>query len=215
MMSMFLFLSSFAQPTYNLPHASNTPSGVNLSLGTGVAALRAGPLPAIRGTASWNYQNTMIRASTTVYVGQSTERFDVLSVRQLIINNDSFRLAPTLMLAHHEGVTSFDQRSTSRIGLAMDAGKGAWKWDISLNILGAELRPNSGLAQLSVFDTVLAFESGIRYQIKDNHFFRMGFLGPMPTLQYTIPFDHFRLAITGSTLGDQHLLHADVVYQLP
>ena len=154
----------------------------------------------------------MVRVTSTSYFGQSTERFDVLSVRHLLINNDSFRLAPTLMFAHHEGVTSMDQRSTARLGVAMEAGKGKWKWDMSLHAVGASFRQAKGFEQLSVFDTVVALESGIRYQIKEDHFFRMGFLGPMPTLQYALPFGTYRLDITGATLGDQHLLHVDVVY---
>ena len=205
-------LSSFAQPTYNLPHASPS-SGWSVSLGSGVAALRAGPLPAFRGTAAWNHQGTMLRLTSTSYFGQSTERFDVLSVRHLIVNNDSFRLAPTVMLAHHEGVSEMDQRSTARLGVAMEAGKGTWKWDMSLNAVGASFRQKTGFEQLSVFDTVIALESGIRYQIKEDHFFRMGFLGPMPTLQYALPLGSYRVDITGSTLGDQHIFHVDVVYR--
>ena len=205
-------LSSFAQPTYNLPNASPS-SGWSVSLGSGVAALRAGPLPAFRGTASWNHQGTMLRLTSTSYFGQSTERFDVLSVRHLIINNKSFRLAPTVMLAHHEGVNNMDQRSTARLGVAMEAGKGTWKWDMSLNAVGTSFRQKTGLEQLSVFDTVIALESGIRYQIKEDHFFRMGFLGPMPTLQYALPIGTYRVDITGSTLGDQHIFHVDLVYR--
>lgn len=205
-------LSSFAQPTYNLPHASPS-SGWSVSLGSGVAALRAGPLPAFRGTVAWNHQGTMLRLTSTSYFGQSTERFEVLSVRHLIVNNDSFRLAPTVMLAHHEGVSEMDQRSTARLGVAMEAGKGTWKWDMSLNAVGASFRQKTGFEQLSVFDTAIALESGIRYQIKEDHFFRMGFLGPMPTLQYTLPLGPYRVDITGSTLGDQHIFHVDVVYR--
>ena len=62
---------------------------------------------------------------------------------------------------------------------------------------------------LTPFDTLLAIETGFRYEFSENHFFRFALLGPMGTLRYARPIGPVQIEITGSTLGDQHLLQID------
>ena len=92
---------AFAQTTYNLPNASHSENGFNGSFGTGVAALRSGPLPSVRTTFSYNQDNLGVFLTNTIYQGVYTEGFDVLSLKYNVVNRDGFRFAPTIMLADH------------------------------------------------------------------------------------------------------------------
>lgn len=214
---MIALLLSLAQanPTYNLPNAAVLPSKGSVYVGSGMAALRAGPLPSLRLGGTWQQDAWMLHANSTLYFGQSNERFDNISIRYLVVQSPSFRLAPTLMISHHEGATTLDRRTNGRLGIAMDAGSGKWKWDLSANIVGMGLRLHrtEPLFLLSPFDTLIAFESGFRYEFSEEHFFRFALLGPMPTLRYGLPIGkgNYRLDITGATLGTQHMLQIDVV----
>ncbi|MAA79865.1 MAG: hypothetical protein CL916_11460 [Deltaproteobacteria bacterium] len=214
-MIALLFSLIYANPTYNLPNAAVLSSEMSIYAGSGMAALRAGPLPSIRLGGTWQKDAWMLHANSTLYIGQSNERFDNVSFRYLLVQNPSFRLAPTVMLSHHEGATELDRRTTGRLGLAMDAGKGKWKWDLSINVVGMGYRMHrqDPVYMLSTFDTLVAFESGFRYEFSEQHFFRFALLGPMPTLRYGIPFGkgNYRIDITGATLGTQNLLQFDVV----
>jgi len=214
MIALLLSLAN-ANPTYNLPNASILSTEGSIFVGSGMAALRAGPLPSIRLGGTWQRDAWTLHANSTLYIGQSNERFDNLSLRYLVVQNPSFRLAPTLLVSHHEGATALDRRTTGRLGLAMEAGKGKWKWDLSVNMVGMGLRLNrvEPMFMLSTFDTLIAFESGFRYEFSEEHFFRFALLGPMPTLRYGLPIGegNYRIDITGATLGTQHLFQLDVV----
>ena len=82
-MIFWLLNSAFAQTTYNLPSASLDAEGTTYSIGVGVAALRAGPLPSVRTTVSHHTSDLGLYLTNTVYQGVNTEGFDVLSARYL------------------------------------------------------------------------------------------------------------------------------------
>ena len=122
-----------------MPLSSN--DGSTYSVGVGVAALRAGPLPSLRTTASFDTSDLGIYLTSTVYQGTQMEGFDVLSMRYMVLNTERIRLAPTIMLSDHWGVSSMDYRLTSRVGLALETGRGQWLWDLSASVIGWQYRP--------------------------------------------------------------------------
>ena len=212
-MMLWFIGTVFAQTTYNLPNASEHSDGLTFSLGTGVAALRAGPLPSIRGSVSFDRSKFGMYLTSTAYRGQQTEGFDVLSFRYLALSKDKFRLAPTLTISDHWGISKMDYRLTSRLGVAIETGANKWLWDLSINIAGWQFRPeylDGPISKMSVLDTVLTLETGLRYEIKEDNFFRLGLLGPMPSFRYILPYKNGTMELTGATLGTQHVLQFDV-----
>ena len=211
---MLLFISlAAAQTTYNLPNAAQHDAGLSTSLGVGVAALRMGPLPSLRGTLSYDHSNVGVYLTSTAYQGVHTEGFDVLSVRYLALANERVRLAPTVTITDHWGISSFSYRATTRLGLAIETGQDTWHWDLSMNFVGWHYRPqykSQRISRMTVLDTVLTLETGLSYEIKEGHFFRLGLLGPMPSFRYALPHKDFVFELTGATLGTQHLLQLDV-----
>ena len=210
---IWLLNAAFAQTTYNLPNASHAPEGTTYSVGAGVAALRAGPLPSVRTTVSHHSSDFAVFLTNTVYQGVSTEGFDVLSARYLLVDTERIRLAPTFMLSDHWGTSSMDYRFTVRTGFALETGRNQWLWDLSANVAGWHHRPQyTGpfLAKMTVLDTVLALETGLRYEFKEGHFCRLGLLGPLPSFRYAVPTAFGTVELTGATLGTQHLLQLDV-----
>ena len=202
----------WAQTTYNLPNASIHDDSVSFSVGAGIAALRAGPLPSVRTSFSYDQGNWGMYLTNTIYQGQKTEGFDVLSLRYLIGNTDRIRIAPTLTMSDHWGISNMDYRWTTRMGLALETGQNKWLWDLSINVVGWQYRPlytNAKFSKMTGFDTLLTLESGLRYEIKEGHFFRLGLLGPLPAFRYVIPLEKGSLEITGATQGTQNVLHVD------
>ena len=212
-MIFWLLNTAFAQTTYNLPSASLESEGTTYSIGVGVAALRAGPLPSLRTTVSHHTSDLGIYLTSTMYQGVNTEGFDVLSARYLLVNTERIRLAPTVMISDHWGISSMDYRLTVRTGLTLETGRNQWLWDLSANVAGWQYRPQyTGpiLSKMTVFDTVLAIETGLRYEFKEGHFCRLGLLGPLPSFRYAVPTKLGMIELTGATLGTQHLLQLDV-----
>lgn len=209
----WLMGTAFAQTTYNLPNSSLEADGTTYSIGVGVAALRAGPLPSLRTTVSHHTSDFAVFLTNTVYQGVDTEGFDVLSARYLLVNTDRIRLAPTLMVSDHWGISSMDYRLTVRTGFALETGRKQWLWNLSANVAGWQYRSQyTGplLSKMTVFDTVLAIETGLRYEFKEGHFCRLGLLGPLPSFRYAVPTKMGMIELTGATLGTQHLLQLDI-----
>ena len=74
--------------------------------------------------------------------------------------------------------------------MAIETGANKWLWDLSINVVGWQYRPQyleGPISKMTVLDTVLTLETGLRYEIKEDHFFRLGLLGPMPSFRYTLP----------------------------
>ena len=212
-MILLVFGTAFAQTTYNLPDASVYADGSTYSAGLGLAALRAGPLPSLRTTVSYHTGDIGVLVTSTVYQGTKTEGFDVLSMRYLVLNTERIRLAPTIMLSDHWGDSLMDYRLTSRVGLALETGREQWVWDLSASVVGLQYRPQYNgpiLSRMTLLDTVLAIETGLRYEFKEGHFCRLGLLGPLPSFRYTVPTKVGTVELTGATLGTQHLLQVDV-----
>lgn len=212
-MILLLMGNALAQTTYNLPNASVAVDGSTYSVGLGLAALRAGPLPSLRTTASFDASDFGVLMTSTIYQGTQMEGFDVLSMRYMVLNTDRIRLAPTIMLSDHWGVSSMDYRLTSRVGLALETGRDQWLWDMSASVIGWQYRPQYNgqiLSRMTVLDTVLALEMGLRYEFKEGHFCRLGLLGPLPSFRYAVPTTVGTIELTGATLGTQHLLQLDV-----
>lgn len=211
---MWWFIGTvFAQTTYNLPNASEHSDGFSFSSGTGIAALRAGPLPSIRGTLSFDASDFGMYFTSTAYRGQQTEGFDVLSFRYLALSKEKLRIAPTLTFSDHWGISKMDYRATARLGVAIETGANKWLWDLSINVVGWQYRPQyleGPISKMTVLDTVLTLETGLRYEIKEDHFFRLGLLGPMPSFRYTLPCKFGTMELTGATLGTQHVLQIDM-----
>ena len=65
---MIFALSFLSSPTYNLPHAANMDS--HIQLGSGAAFLRAGPLPSARLAGAYSQGAFAVNASYTGYFGQ-------------------------------------------------------------------------------------------------------------------------------------------------
>ena len=63
---------------------------------------------------------------------------------------------------------------------------------------------------LAPIDTLLALETGFRYEFSDKQFLRFALLGPMPTIRYAHPFGSYQMEITAATLGEQNVLQIDI-----
>jgi hypothetical protein len=217
--TLLLLGAALAAPAYNLPSASSLgPHALELGVGPGLMLRPYGPLPAARGSLRADLGSWGLNASSTAYVGQATERFDLLGLSWRALEGDRLSLAPAVMLAHHSGEAPLDRRVTGRIGLALDTGGPRWRFDATLGLVGAQWFPAEGverpLARLSTFDAVLASELGLRWQSGD-HMLRAGLLGVMPCLRWGWSLDRWLVGATAGTLGDQHLLQLELGLGLP
>ena len=206
-MNPILGLAFLGAPTYNLPHAADVDSHVQF--GSGAAFLRMGPLPNLRIAGTYSKEALAINASYTGYFGQDLESFSVLGVRYQVFKKGNFRLAPTIMIADHHGISAYDARTTGRLGLALSGGE-IWQWDVALNAVGVQwypVRPTE-IQPLAPLDCLLAMELGVARQI-GSHWFRIGLLGPMPSFSYRTTIKKLHLRLTGATLGNQNLAQVE------
>jgi len=212
-MSVIPLIASTLGPTYNLPNAANLDDGIQVSVGTGVAALRAGPLPSVRLTGSYTKDRLTAQMSSTTYFGQNTEGFDIVGLRYQVISTEKFRLAPFVMAVEHRGPSDLDYRVTGRMGLAYEKGKGRLRLDGSIGLVGVQSFPYVTEQQFSFMtplDTLLASETGLSLQLNENHWVRMGLMGPLPSLSHVWRKEKLAIKTTGGTMGTQHYLQVDV-----
>ena len=207
-----LLATSFG-PTYNLPHAAEMDNGFQYSIGTGVAALRAGPLPSVRATGGFTKNKTTVQMSSTSYFGQNVEGFDIIGIRRQVLVTDKWRVAPFGMVVDYRGASDQDYRVTTRLGVAFERGAGRFRWDGSVSLLGLQSFPfveAQRLAKMTQLDTMLASESGLSLQVNEQHWVRMGLLGPIPTISHMWQGERMVLRTTGGTLGTQHYFQVDM-----
>ena len=214
MKSPFFVALMSASPTINLPHAAPTKS--HIQVGSGAAIFRAGPLPSARLAGELNGKKLGFKYSSTSYVGQAAEHFQVAGLRYLFLHKKSIRLAPYMMVAQHLGISSLDHRMTGRIGLAIDTGGSRWRYDGSLSLYGLQYftydTVEEPLKPMNVFEaTLLGSEHGVSCQINKRHQLRIGLLGVLPSIRYqwAIPKGP-HLSTTIATLGPQNILQIEL-----
>ncbi len=214
-----LVAAAVAAPAYNLPSAAPMAEhAVELTAGPGVMLRAYGPLPAGRLALRADFGRFGVNTSSTVYVGQAAERFDLLGLQLRAWSGDKLVLGPALMFAHHAGESPLDRRVTARLGLALDAGGERWRFDATLGLLGGQWYPapsvERSIAMLGGLETALASELGVRWE-GEQHSVRAGLLGVMPCLRYGWTPSRWVVAATAGTLGTQHLLQLELGMRLP
>jgi hypothetical protein len=169
-----------------------------------------GPLPSARLALDWQSGSFGLRASSTLFVGNAAERFDVLGASWALVERDGFRFGPFLSLAQYTGSSPIDHRITARTGLALDAGGENWRFDATVSAVGLAWYPRgeveTPLYRLSVLETMaFATELGVRRSL-GQHQIRLGLLGPMPVVGYRFEGEPWLVRVdAGGANGTQTL----------
>ena len=117
------------------------------------------------------------------------------------------------MVVDYRGASDQDYRVTTRLGVAFERGAGRFRWDGSVSLFGMQSFPfveAQRLTKMTQLDTMLASESGLSLQVNEQHWVRMGLLGPIPTISHMWQGERMVLRTTGGTLGTQHYFQVDM-----
>ncbi len=208
MITHLLIASAAAGSSWNLPGASPRAEAPTyaVSAGPGVILLGSGPLPSTRLSGEAAKGNVTVNGSTTLYLGQSTERFDVLGLRWLLVDRPRLRVAPILSVGQHSGPSALDWSVKTRAGVALEAGGERIFFDASLSLLGMGVYPGASPISwglLGPLDTLVASELGANVLVRPGHWVRLGLFGVLPCLRYIHEGERLRWAATVATLGSQ------------
>ena len=148
--------SLFAQTTYNLPNASEHSDGFLFNLVQELLHYEQDHFPVFEELFPLMHQDFGMYFTSTAYRGQQMEGFDILLFRYLALSKEKLRIAPTLTFSDHWGISRMDYRATAGLGVAIETGANKWLWDLSINVVGWQYRPQyleGPISKMTVLDS--------------------------------------------------------------